>query len=626
MKTVTRLIAVFVIAAVCLLAQRPVGGNQIRGVSGTGPYLVTTDGNTLTNGHYVKINAAGDFVDSGNAGGVGGGDLVSTNNLSDITSAASARSNLGLVIGTNVLAPNGSAASLTSFPTLNQDTTGTAAKATILATTRAIYGNNFDGSAALTSAIATTYGGLGAALNAAAAHSTIISNGATPAVYSAKVIPNCTDTGGNHLNFTQSTDAFSCGTSGGSGGGVSSVGGQTGAITVSNGIQLVGSDVQFDSTVLAGAYPTIAGPNVFTPGGLNSFAPSLTTGGFRLVPTADPSSPVAGVCNFDLSSNFHCWTGSVWAGNGITALTSDVTASGSGSVAATIANGAVTLAKMANIATATLIGRTTAGTGVPEALTVLPAALEPAHTGDATNSAGSLAMTVVKINGTLMSGLATGILKNTTGTGVPSIAAVGTDYGTPDATTKTLTNTTYDAEGTGNVLTVPAKIWLPAGGCQNTTALSFWDLPTSTPAAAACITGTNTQKGVLDYADTSGGFSAQSEIQLPADFSGAIDAKIIWLTSATSGNAKWSLSTICTDTAASATDDPSFNTASTVTTAAPGTANRLQASAITGVTATGCAANGYLHLKLFRDGNDGSDTLGATARFLGLELTVRRAM
>jgi len=41
------------------------------------------------------------------------------------------------------------------------------------------------------------------------------------------------------------------------------------------------------------------------------------------------------------------------------------------------------------------------------------------HTGDAT---GATALTVVKINGTTMSALATGILKNTTGTGVPSIA------------------------------------------------------------------------------------------------------------------------------------------------------------------------------------------------------------
>ncbi len=53
----------------------------------------------------------------------------------------------------------------------------------------------------------------------------------------------------------------------------------------------------------------------------------------------------------------------------------------------------------------------------------------PAFTGDATSSAGTVALTVVKINGVTMSGLATGILKNTTGTGAPSIA-VAADFPT----------------------------------------------------------------------------------------------------------------------------------------------------------------------------------------------------
>ena len=56
--------------------------------------------------------------------------------------------------GTGVL----STAVAGDFPTLNQNTTGSAAT---LTTPRAIYGNNFDGSAALTQVIASTYGGTG---------------------------------------------------------------------------------------------------------------------------------------------------------------------------------------------------------------------------------------------------------------------------------------------------------------------------------------------------------------------------------------------------------------------------------------------------------------------------------
>lgn len=47
------------------------------------------------------------------------------------------------------------------FPILNQDTTGNASTATKLATAVAIYGNNFDGSAALTQVITSVYGGTG---------------------------------------------------------------------------------------------------------------------------------------------------------------------------------------------------------------------------------------------------------------------------------------------------------------------------------------------------------------------------------------------------------------------------------------------------------------------------------
>jgi hypothetical protein len=57
------------------------------------------------------------------------------------------------------------------------------------------------------------------------------------------------------------------------------------------------------------------------------------------------------------------------------------------------------------------------------------AARMPAFTGDATSTAGTVALTVVKINGVSLAGLATGILKNTTATGAPSIA-VAADFPT----------------------------------------------------------------------------------------------------------------------------------------------------------------------------------------------------
>jgi hypothetical protein len=66
-------------------------------------------------------------------------------------------------------------------------------------------------------------------------------------------------------------------------------------------------------------------------------------------------------------------------------------------------------------------------------------------TGDV-NSSGSTT-TVGKINGIAMSGLATGLLKNTTATGIPSIATIRTDYAEP--TTALATGILKNNTGTG---------------------------------------------------------------------------------------------------------------------------------------------------------------------------------
>lgn len=71
-------------------------------------------------------------------------------------------------------------------------------------------------------------------------------------------------------------------------------------------------------------------------------------------------------------------------------LTGDVTGTGTGSFVATIAASAVTLAKIANIATDRILGRATAATGVVEELAALPWA----DTGDVTRPADSAATTI----------------------------------------------------------------------------------------------------------------------------------------------------------------------------------------------------------------------------------------
>jgi hypothetical protein len=70
-------------------------------------------------------------------------------------------------------------------------------------------------------------------------------------------------------------------------------------------------------------------------------------------------------------------------------LTGDVTGTGTGSFAATVANNAITLAKMADIATASIMGRATAATGDPEVLTATQVRtilnVENGSTADQTN-------------------------------------------------------------------------------------------------------------------------------------------------------------------------------------------------------------------------------------------------
>lgn len=78
------------------------------------------------------------------------------------------------------------------------------------------------------------------------------------------------------------------------------------------------------------------------------------------------------------------------------ALTGDVTTS-AGNLSTTIAAAAVTLAKMANIATASVLGRNTAGSGVPEVLTALPNGIQDSITRLGTVTLGNWNGTTISI-------------------------------------------------------------------------------------------------------------------------------------------------------------------------------------------------------------------------------------
>lgn len=137
------------------------------------------------------------------------------------------------------------------------------------------------------------------------------------------------------------------------------------------------------------------------------------------------------------------WLSLIDAGAGTTTLTGDVTGSGAGTVPTTIAAGAVSLAKMANVATGTLFYRKTAGTGAPEVQTLATLktdlGLTGTNSGDQTitltgdvtgTGTGSFAATIANNTVTLakMADMATAsfIGRNTASTGDPEILSTAT--------------------------------------------------------------------------------------------------------------------------------------------------------------------------------------------------------
>jgi hypothetical protein len=155
-----------VTASSTIAATGAVTGSNLSGTN-TGDQTITLTGGVTGSGTgsfaatvVTNANLTGAVTSVGNATSLGSftsANLASA--LTDETGSGAAVFATSPTLVTPILGTpaSGNLANCT-FPTLNQNTTGSAAT---LTTARAIYGNNFDGSAALTQVIASTYGGTG---------------------------------------------------------------------------------------------------------------------------------------------------------------------------------------------------------------------------------------------------------------------------------------------------------------------------------------------------------------------------------------------------------------------------------------------------------------------------------
>ena len=196
------------------------------------------------------------------------------------------------------------------------------------------------------------------------------------------------------------------------------------------------------------------------------------------------------------------------------------------------------------------------------------------------------------------------------------------------ATTDTMTNKTMDVEGTGNVFTTKRTVYIPAAGCNNATAGPVMNLPATAAPSAACVAGTNTHKGVLEF-DATTDEGAQFDFLLPSTWVGAIDARILWKAAATAGATGWCVQ--FAPVADAETDDPAFiaqGAGNCVSDTVKGTTLQTNIAAITGVTITGVAAGELLNVRISRDANGGAvtDDMTGDALLIGVELTYRETL
>jgi hypothetical protein len=226
---------------------------------------------------------------------------------------------------------------------------------------------------------------------------------------------------------------------------------------------------------------TVTSVSVTTAAGVSgSVATATTTPAITITLGAITPTSVAAsgtVTGSNLSGTHTGTSSGTNTGDQTITLTGDVTGTGTGSFAATIAAASVTLAKMANIATNSLIGRSTALSGVPEVITVgsgltLSAGVLSASGGTGTVTTVSVT-TANGVSGSVATATTTPAITITLGAITPtSVAASGTVTGSNLSGTNTGDQTTITGNaGSATVLQTGRTIAI--SGAVTGTATSF---------------------------------------------------------------------------------------------------------------------------------------------------------
>lgn len=167
---------------------------------------------------------------------------------------------------------------------------------------------------------------------------------------------------------------------------------------------------------------------------------------------------------------------------------------------------------------------------------------------------------------------------------------------------------------------------VPFGNCVGTTAGSGLNLPASSGFAAACLTQSNTNQGVLTAAQST---SAQTPaIHLPADWDSASTTYLSM--DLDQGNYTTASSTVVMSAAigcsSTPTSNPAFQTAqafSTVTTGTTAYQSYNVTVTLNSTSLTNCTAGGLMFIKLSRGSGD---TAGVTPDLIDLNITLPRKL